>query len=64
MKVIKLILFFFSLSFMFSSEIRPLAMKPFDTLNDNYVYQRGNYVILYPQALQEISHSKGLIYLQ
>ena len=35
------------------SEIRPLVMQPFDSLNESYNYNRGSYLILLPDGLNE-----------
>ena len=34
-------------------EVRPLSMQPFDSLNVSYIYNRGSYLILLPEGLDE-----------
>ena len=36
----------FCLSFLMADSVRPLVMKPFDSMQDGNVYQRGNYLII------------------
>ena len=43
----------FIISILVASQIRPLAMKPFDDLEDSYVYNRGSYLILLPSGFNE-----------
>ena len=42
------------LSFLMADSVRPLVMKPFDSMEDGNVYQRGNYLIIKPASLQEM----------
>ena len=54
MKYIKKILVVVVLSNLFGTESRALVMKAFDDLNESYNYNRGSYLILLPEGLNEI----------
>ena len=50
----RFIISLFVVTFLIADEIRPLSMQPFDSVNESYAYQRGSYLILLPEGLQEI----------
>ena len=54
MKLQRIILSFILLSYLLPSETRPLVMKTFDNVSENFVYNRGSYLILLPEGLNEI----------
>ena len=47
------ILVLFLVSHLFSEEPRPLVMKAFDDVNESFNYNRGSYLILLPEGLNE-----------
>ena len=44
----------FVMTLLISGEVRPLVMRPFDSLDESYTYNRGSYLILLPEGLNEI----------
>ena len=54
MRLQKNILSFIFLSCMLYSETRPLVMKAFDDINENFTYNRGSYLILLPEVLNDV----------
>jgi len=49
----KFILVLFVMSHLFGAEPRPLVMKAFDDVNESFNYNRGSYLILLPEGLNE-----------
>ena len=49
----RFIISLFIMTFLIGSEMRPLSMQPFDSVNESYTYQRGSYLILLPEGLNE-----------
>ena len=54
MRLQKNILSFILLSCVLYSETRPLVMKTFDDINESFTYNRGSYLILLPEGLNDI----------
>ena len=48
MMILRNIILLFYISFLMAESVRPLAMKPFDSMQDGNAYQRGNYLIIIP----------------
>ena len=54
MRLQKNILSFILLLCVLYSETRPLVMKAFDNINENFTYNRGSYLILLPEVLNDV----------
>ena len=54
MKYIKNVLVVLVFSSLFATESRALVLKAFDDLNESYNYNRGSYLILLPEGLNEV----------